>query len=393
MRNLKDFDVKNKRVLVRCDFNVPINEKGEVEDIFKIKQSLPTIEYLVKNNAKVILMSHLGEPGGKIVEGLRLGPIQEKLTDLLEISVIKAPDCVGKSIESETRNMEPGEILLLENLRFHKEEQENDLGFAKELSRLGDIYINDAFGVCHREHASVAGITEFLPSGMGLLLEKEVEVLSRVLENPERPLTAIIGGAKIATKIKVIKSFLEKADNLLLGGKVANTLLIISGVCKDRVCPEEDLAKEAKSFDLGSSKIHLPKDAIVSLDIAGKSYVRQSLMEKAEKDELLLDIGPETLKDFSEIVGKAKMIVWAGPMGLFENPLFENGTRELAERIVENTQAYKIIGGGDTVSAMAKFGLLEKFDHVSTGGGAMLCFLGGEKLPGLEALEKPIKNI
>lgn len=388
IKNLKDFNVANKRVLVRCDFNVPIDEKGKIGDVFRIKQTLPTIEYLVKNNAKVILMSHLGEPEGKVIEELRLTPIQEKLTELLDMSITKAPDCVGTDIEKQTQEMEPGEVLLLENLRFHKGEQENSPKFAEKLAKLADIYINDAFGVCHRNHASVVGITKYLPSGVGLLLEKEISVLSRVMKNPERPLVAIIGGAKVATKIKVIKNFIEKADQVLLGGKLANTLLIVTGVCKDRICSEQSIVKEMQSIDLASPKIHLPVDAIASLDTKGESYVRPTEMDKAEKDELLLDIGPETLKEFCQIVESARMVVWSGPMGFFENPLFERGTKELAEKIVQNKNAYKVIGGGDTVAAATKFDLADKFDHVSTGGGAMLSFLGGEELPGLRALEE-----
>ncbi len=385
-KTLKDFDFANKRVLVRCDFNVPING-GKVEDVFRIKQTLPTIEYLVKNNAKVILMSHLGEPEGRVVDELKLTPVQEKLAELLDMPVKKASDCVGVDIEKQTQEMEPGEILLLENLRFHKGEQENDLDFAKKLAKLADFYINDAFGVCHRKHASVVGITKYLPSGIGLLLEKEIKVLSRVMKNPERPLVAIIGGAKVSTKMMVIKSFVEKADRVLLGGRLANTLLIVSGVCKDRVCPEQNIIKEIQSIDFKSPKIHLPIDAMASLDTKGESYIRSIEIEKAGKDELLLDIGPETLKEFCQIVEGARMIVWSGPMGFFENPLFEKGTRELAEKITENREAYKVIGGGDTVSAVMKFGLFDKFDHVSTGGGAMLSFLSEEELPGLRALE------
>jgi len=388
LKTLKDFDVKNKRILVRCDFNVPLNEKGEVEDIFRIKQTLPTIEYLIKNKAKVVLMSHLGEPEGKIISGLRLTPIQKRLTELLDLPVKKTKDCVGQDIMKQTLKMKPGEVLLLENLRFHEEEEKNNLDFAEELSKLGEIYINDAFGVCHRVHASVVGVPRFLPSAAGLLLQKEVKVLSRVLENPWRPLVVIIGGAKISTKTKLIKNFLEKADHVLIGGKIANTFLIIKGICIGRPWPEEEVAKELESVSLTSPKIHLPIDALASPDNTGKTYVRESAPGKARRDELLLDIGPETIDLFSRVIKEAKMIVWSGPMGFFENPLFEKGTKEIAERIVRNHKAYKIIGGGDTVAAVSKFGLLDKFDHISTGGGAMLSFLGGEKLPGLKVLEK-----
>jgi phosphoglycerate kinase len=385
-KTIKELDIKNKRVLVRCDFNTPLNEKGDILDDFKIKEVVPTIKYLIKNKAKVILISHLGEP--EKAQKFSLKPAALKLGELLSKEVKFLDDCIGKDIERQTLKMEAGEILLLENLRFHKEEKENERNFAKELSKLADIYINDSFGSSHRAHASIVGIPEYLPSGAGLLLEKEVRILSKVLETPWLPLVAIIGGAKISTKSKFIKQLLEKADHLLIGGKIANTILVVKGICIGRPWPSEEVIKEVRKFDLTSTKFHLPIDVIVSPNETGKVYVRESASGKVRKDELILDIGPETIRIFSRIIEDAKMIIWSGPLGFFENPLFEKGTKDIAEKIVKNHQAFKIAGGGDTVFALAKFGLRDKFDHISTGGGAMLSFLSGEKLPGIEALEK-----
>ncbi len=386
MKTLKDFNFKNKRVLIRSDFNLPLNEKGEIEDDFRLKQTLPTIEYLIKQGARIILMSHLGEPKGEVVERLRLGPVGEKLSRELNLPAIKTLDCLSKEVRNLTERIKPGEIILLENLRFHKGEQENDLEFAKELAGLSDVYINDAFSVCHRQHASVVGITKYLPSAAGLLLEKEVKILSRILENPWRPLAAVIGGVKIESKIRVIKSFLEKADHLLIAGRIATTILTVKGICLGRPWPSREIVKEIEKFELTSSNLHLPLDALVSPDNKGRVYVRTAAPAKVRKGEELLDIGPETIKIFSQIIKEAKMLVWSGPLGYFEEPKFEEGTKLIAEEISRNHRAFKLAGGGDTISALTKFGLRDKFDHLCTGGGAMLAFFGGQKLPGLEAL-------
>lgn len=387
MKTLKDLDLNYKRVQVRCDFNVPLNKQGDIEDDFRIKQTIPTIETLIKSKARVILMSHLDSPKGKVVKSLKLAPIQEKLKKYLGIDVIKASDCIGRKIERQTLKMKPGEVLLLENLRFHKGEKENNPNFAKALSKLGDVYINDAFGASHRAHASIVGVPKYLPSAAGLLFEKEIKILSRVLENPWRPLVVIIGGVKISSKIKVVERFLKEADHLLVGGKIANTILIVKGICVGRPWPPEEIVKEIKKINLTSTKLHLPLDAVASPDKTGKVYIRESAPGRVRKDELLLDVGPETIKMFSKIIKAAKMIVWSGPLGFFEEPLFEKGTKVIAQEIARNHQAFKIVGGGDTIFALSKLGLREKFDHVSTGGGAMLEFLSGEELPGLKALE------
>ena len=388
MKTLKDFNVKNKRVLVRCDFNIPLNSKGNILDSFRIQKAIPTIKYLIKNKAKIILMSHLGSPEGEVVEGLKMTPVQKKLTEILGFPVMKTSDCIGEEVEKQILAMSQGEILILENLRFHKEEESNDSKFAEELAKLGDIYINEAFGVCHRKHASIVNVPKHLPSGAGFLLEEEVKVLSEVLEKPKKPLVAVIGGVKIESKIKVIEEFLKKADHLLIGGKIANIILTIKGICIGRPWPSEDIVNTVESFELTSTKLHLPIDTIVSSDKAGEGYIRESAAARVRKDELILDIGPETINIFSAIIKEAKTIIWSGPIGFFENPLFEKGTKKIAEEIAKNHQAYKIIGGGDTLFAISKFGLRDKFDHISTGGGAMLSFLSKEKLPGLKILEK-----
>jgi len=412
MKTLKDFNFKGKRVLVRCDFNVPLDDKGNILDDFRIRETIPTIEYLTKKGAKVILISHLDDPGGRVVESLRLTPIQDRLMEYLDVSITKAQDCIGKEIEKWVSSMQPGEILLLENLRFHKGEEEfaedslhltphpalrgsaNEENFAKELAKLADIYINDAFGACHRNHASIVLLPKYLPSGAGLLLEKEIKVLSKILKRPWRPLVAIIGGIKISTKIKVIEKFLEKADHLILGGQIANSILEGKGLHSPTALLPEGLApeliKKIEEINLTNPKLHLPVDGVISLaDLkAGlqENYLRKGAIGQVRKEEMVYDIGPETIKFFSQIIKEAKMILWSGPLGMYEEKKFEVGTKEIAENIIRNYSAFKIAGGGDTVSAIAKFGLIDKFDHVSTGGGAMLEFLSKEKLPGIEAL-------
>ncbi len=364
MKTLKDFNFGNKRVLVRCDFNVPLSfgegwtkrssssslpsfpSETEVLDDFRIRQALRTINYLIEQTAKVILMSHLGRPEGRVVENLRLSPIQDKLTEYLELSVVKAEDCVGSEIEKRTFKMQKGEILLLENLRFHREEEENDENFAKELSKLGDIYINDAFGASHRAHASIVGIPKYLPAGAGFLLEEEIKILTNLIENPQKPLVAIVGGAKGEDKAGLFKKISEVADFILIGGLIKREI-------------------ENKNI-----KLKYPQKVLGPIDeIEGK------------------DVGQKTIDLFKEKINKAKTVFWNGPLGMIEKEEFSKGTKELAEAIVKSS-AFSIIGGGETVEFINKLGLTEKIGHVSTGGGAMLEFLSGNKLPGLEALEK-----
>ena len=346
MKTLPDFNFKNKRVLVRCDFNVPLSGQGEILDDFRIKQTIPTIEYLIKKEAKVILMSHLGRPEGKVVEGLRLTPIQEKLMEYLDLSVTKAPDCVGKEVEEWVREMEPGEILLLENLRFHQEEEKGEENFTKNLAKLGDIFINEAFSVCHRSQASVVGITKYLPSGAGFLLEKEIEILSQIIKNPERPLIVIIGGSKVKDKAKVIGKFLEIGDWILVGNLVV---------------------KEIREKEMTMKNL----EKIIFPVLNGQ----------------ILDLDKKTIENFKEKIKMAKTIFWAGPLGKIEEKKYQKGTREIARAIIKS-RAFSVVGGGDTIEFLNKAKVIEKFNHISTGGSALLEFLAEEKLPGIEALEK-----
>jgi len=382
MRTLRDFDVKGKRVLVRCDFNIPLNEKKEITDDFRILQTLPTIKYLIEKGAKIILMSHLGK--GKD----SLGSAAKRLEELLKKKVKFLDDCIGEKVGKEVEKMQSGEIILLENLRFYKEEEENDENFAKKLAKLGDIYINDAFGACHRAHASIVGVPKYRPAGAGFLLEKEINVLSKVLKNPSRPLIAIIGGVKISTKIRVIEQFLKTADHLLLGGKIFEPLLQVKEVLIGRPWLEEEIIEQVKKINLTDPKIHLPIDSLVCLPNLEEGYSRKAGIGSIRKEEEIFDIGPETIKLFSNLIKEAKMLVWSGPLGYFEREPFDSGSKAIAQVIIRNHTAFKIAGGGDTDAFLAKYNIREKFDHVSTGGGAMLEFLSGEKLSGIEALEK-----
>ena len=385
MKFIRDINVINKRVLVRVDFNVDLGEKGEIINDFRIRAILPTIKYLVEKRAKIILMSHLGNPGGTEDKSLSLAPVRDCLQNLLKQPVILANSCIGGEVEEIAQKLEPGEILLLENLRFYKEEKDNDENFAKELAKLGDIYVNDAFAVSHRKHASLVAITKFLPSYAGLLLEKEINVLGKTMNAPEHPLVAIIGGAKIKTKLKLVKSFLNVADDIILGGALANTVLHAKGIAIGKSIIDEEMVEEVKNLEITNTKIHIPVDAIVSIDKNGEAPAREAPVGKTAENEFILDIGPETENLFTEVIKNAKTIIWNGPMGLFEKDKFVHGTESIT-RAVSDCRCYSIVGGGETVCYINKLGLAEKFSHISTGGGAMLKFLAGEKLPGLEAL-------
>lgn len=344
MKTLKDFNFKDKKALVRCDFNVPLDKEGNILDDYRIKETVPTIKYLIKNGAKIILMSHLDNPEGKVVENLRLNLIQGKLMEYLDCSVKKASDCVGKKIEEWVKNMQFGEILLLENLRFHKEEEENNPEFTKELSKLGEIYINEAFSCSHRSHASIVGVPKYLPAAAGLLLEKEIKIFSQLLEKPQKPLLVIVGGKKVETKAKFIDKISEIADWVLIGGLIE---------------------KELKEKNL---TLKYPQKIMGPID-----------------DIDTFDIGPRTIELFKEKIAEAKTIFWNGPLGKFEEEIFSKGSREIANAIIESG-AFSIVGGGETVEFINKIGLTDKFNHLSTGGGAMLAYLSGEKLPGIEVL-------
>lgn len=392
MKTLNDFNFENKKVLLRCDFNVPFSSDGSISDDFRIKATLPTINHLLENKAKVILISHLGRPQ-KIenkedrIKKCSLIRVKNKIEELLLKEVVFLDDCISEEVEEKVGEMKQGDVFLLENLRFYEEEEKGDLDFAEKLAGLADFYINDAFGACHRAHASVSGIPKFLPSGAGFLLAKEIEVLSQVLENPSRPLVAIIGGAKIDTKINLIEQFLEKADYLILGSKPSVNVFAVKGVLDRSFFSEkEEVAKAIEKIDINNKKLCLPKDGQMSLVELEEDYFRIGPIESLKKGEGVFDIGPEAAGDFMEIIKQAKMIIWNGPLGMFEKEPFDKGTKKIAEAIVKNDQAFKIIGGGDTVAALLKLNLLNKFDHISTGGGAMLEFLSGDELPGIKAL-------
>ena len=344
MKTLRDLKVAQKRVLVRCDFNVPIDLKGNILDDFRIKKSIPTIEYLIKKKAKVILMSHLGRPKGKVIERLRLDKIQEKLMEYLDLSITKAPDCIGKEIEEFTKKeMIEGEILLLENLRFHKGEEQKSMSFAKKLAKLGDIYINDAFATCHRSHASIVLLPKILPSGAGFLLEKEIASLNKIIKNPQKPLIAIFGGDD--PDVKFLNEISKIAQWILIGGLIE---------------------KQIKEKNV---KLENPKIVIGPIDdVEGK------------------DIGPKTIKLFKEKISKAKTIFWSGPLGKIEKKRFQKGTKEIAKAIAKS-RGFSVVGGGETIDFIRDLNLEEKFGHLSTGGSAMLAYLAGEKLPGIEALK------
>ncbi len=349
-KTIKNFDLIDKRVLVRCDFNVPLDESGEITDDFRIKQTIPTIQYLIDQNSKIILMSHLGEPNGVVSLNLKLDKVAEKLAEYLGVAIGKEDDCVGVEVEGQSTSLKSGKILLLENLRFHKEETELvdggvNLDFSKKLSYLGDIYVNDAFGVCHRDNASVSGVPKFLPHCGGLLLEKEVTSLDKIIKNPEKPLIAIVGGKKVETKTKFINNISKFADYVLVSGLIAKEII----------------------------------DKNIKFDFPEKIIVPVGKLDGP-------DIDDESIRIFEDKISQAATIVWNGPFGKFEDNQYAKGTLAIANAII-NSKAFSVVGGGETVEFLNKQGMIDKFSHVSTGGGAMLSYLAGDPMPGLEALE------
>ncbi|NLN26610.1 MAG: phosphoglycerate kinase [Firmicutes bacterium] len=385
---LTDLDVKGKRVLVRVDFNVPLDEARHITDDTRIRAALPTIEHLLNEGAAVILMSHLGRPKG-VDDALRLDPVATRLSELLGRPVKKVDDCVGPEVEAAARELGPGEVLLLENLRFYKEETANDPEFARRLASIADVYVNDAFGAAHRAHASTAGVADYLPAAAGLLLARELDVLGGALENPERPFVAILGGAKVSDKIGVITNLLTKVDALLIGGGMAYTFLKAKGyeVGKSLLDAERiELAKELMAeAEKRGVRLLLPVDVVIADDFSEDASTREVDVDSIPADWEALDIGPKTCQLFAEEVAKAKTIVWNGPMGVFEMAPFAHGTRAVAEALAAS-KGTTIIGGGDSAAAVQQFGLAERMTHISTGGGASLEFLEGKVLPGVAAL-------
>jgi len=384
MKTIKDFNVEQKRVLVRTDFNVPLDRDGNILDNFRIETSIPTIKFLRKEGAKTILISHLGRPKGKRVDKYSLKRIASELRRLLGEKVIFFSDCIGKEVEKGVKEMKSGEVALLENLRFHKEEEENSKVFAEKISELGDFYVNDAFSVSHRSHASVVRIPKFLPAVAGLLLNKELEALSKIKENVKRPLVIILGGLK-TSKLESLDNFLKIGDFVLLNGILAEHILVAKGILVRETPPDEKVISAVRKVNLTDSKLHLPKDVYFSLP-NDWSYKRIGGLGTIRSEEEIFDIGPETIDVFSEIIKRAGTIFWGGPLGSFEIEKFEEGTKEIGNKIVRNYNAFKIVGGGDTIAALRKFNWLDKLDHVSTGGTAMLNFLGDEKMPGIDVL-------
>jgi len=388
MKNLRNKNIKGLKVLVRCDLNVPI-KNGKVLDDFRIKKLIPTIDYLRNQGAKIILITHLGEPKGRDLS-FSVRPVAKRLWELVQGRLKFVNDTIGKKVEKEIDEMKEGDIVVLENLRFYKEEKQNDDNFSRSLARLGDIFVQDAFGACHRNHSSIVGITKYIDSFPGLLLEEEIRVLSDALVSPDRPLVSIVGGFKVSSKIKVIKSLLDKSDYLLLGGRVANSLLISKGLyVKDLLSSEEEeLMEVAKEINLTDPKLQLPIDGVMGLTNFDEDYSRIGGIGSIRKEEDVYDIGPETIEKYKNILSTAKTIIWNGPLGYFEKEKFSKGTKEIAKMIGQiNREVFSIVGGGETVEAIQKLGIENQFDHISTGGGAMLDFIAGKELPGIKALE------
>lgn len=388
MKNLRNKNIKGLKVLVRCDLNVPIRN-GKVLDDFRIKKLIPTIDYLRNQGAKIILITHLGEPKGRDLS-FSVRPVAKRLWELVQGRLKFVNDTIGKNVEKEIDEMKEGDIIVLENLRFYKEEEQNDDDFSRSLAQLGDIFVQDAFGACHRNHSSIVGITKYIDSFPGLLLEEEIRVLSDALVSPDRPLVSIVGGFKVSSKIKVIKSLLDKSDYLLLGGRVANSLLISKGLyVKDLLSSEEEeLMEVAKEINLTDPKLQLPIDGVMGLINFDDDYSRIGGIGSIRKEEDVYDIGPETIEKYKNILSTAKTIIWNGPLGYFEKEKFSKGTKEIAKMIGQiNREVFSIVGGGETVEAIQRLGIENQFDHISTGGGAMLDFIAGKELPGIKALE------
>ncbi|CUU04365.1 phosphoglycerate kinase [Candidatus Kryptobacter tengchongensis] len=390
---IDDLHLKGKRVLVRVDFNVPI-ESGKVSDDTRIRESLPTIKKIISEGGKAILISHLGRPKGGFDPKYSLKPVAEHLSKLLNMPVKFAPDCVGEEVKKMVAELKEGEVLLLENVRFHPEEEKNDENFARELASIADVYINDAFGSAHRAHASTEGVARFVKeTAIGYLMQKEVEYLSKALLNPEKPYVAILGGAKVSDKIQVIKNLMEKVDAFLIGGGMANTFLKAKGYEVGKSLVEEDKIDFAKEIlneaEKRNVKFVLPVDCVIADKFANDANFEVVSVDKVRPDWMILDIGTETIKMFCEVLKDAKMVVWNGPLGVFEFENFAKGTFEIAKFLAEITQkgAVTIVGGGDSASAVAKAGLSDKVSHVSTGGGASLEFLEGKILPGISAIQ------
>lgn len=392
-KTINDVDLKNKKVLMRCDFNVPLDENQQITDDRRITASLPSIKKVLSEGGALILCSHLGRPKGEKRPEMSLKPVANRLSELLNVTVKLSDDCIGEGAAELKKDLQPGEILLLENLRFHKGETDNNFNFARELAEYAELFVNDAFGTAHRAHASTEGVTHHIDQSVaGYLIEKEIEYLDGAINNPKRPLVAILGGAKISGKIDVIKNLFDKVDALIIGGGMVYTFYKAKGweigtslLEEDKIELAKELLEEAEDKNVA---LFLPVDNVIADAFENDAETSTVTAGQIPENWMGLDIGPETIEKFSEEVAKAKTIVWNGPMGVFEMSNFSIGTRKIAEAIAECTAngAISIIGGGDSAAAITKFGLDDKISHISTGGGASLEFLEGKKLPGIEAL-------
>lgn len=389
-QSVKDIPVRGKRVLVRVDFNVPMDDTRNITDDTRIRAALPTIEYLQNEGAKVILVSHFGRPKGQMNPKFSLAPVATRLGELLGQDVPIAPDCIGPDVEKEVSELQEGQVLLLENVRFHGEEEKNEPEFAKSLARLADVYVNDAFGTAHRAHASTEGVAHYIPGVAGFLMQKEVEVMGKALDEPARPFVAIIGGAKVSDKIGVIENLLGKVNVLIIGGGMANTFLRALDIEVGKSLVEEDKVALAKLLISKAQEktveLVLPQDAVVAKEFKADAEFRTISVKEIAKDEMALDIGPESAEVFRQYIETAGTIVWNGPMGVFEMENFAKGTEKVAQAVAK-CSGITIVGGGDSVAAVEKMGVADQLTHISTGGGASLEFLEGKVLPGVAALK------
>lgn len=393
-KTVRDVDISGKRVLVRVDFNIPLDAQQHITDDTRIKAALPTIQYLLDKGAAVILMSHLGRPNGKVVDSLRMAPVAQRLSELLHKPVQTATDCIGPEVEAQAKALQPGQVLLLENLRFHKEEEKNDAQFARQLAALGDIYVNDAFGTAHRAHASTEGGPHHMPGVAGFLMEKEINFLGSALENPQRPFAAVVGGAKVSDKIAVLARLISIADIVLIGGGMANTFLAAEGYEVGESLFEESKLETARELVANAHQrriaFHLPSDVVIADQFAADAQHRTvPIYQVPAQGWRILDVGPATMANFRVALETANTILWNGTLGVAEMPIFAAGTDALIDILAKRTQAgaTTIVGGGDSAAAVEQAGAADKMTHVSTGGGASLEFLEGRALPGVAALQ------